>query len=202
MENILELIDKGGVLIYPLLVLLVWGLGIIVLKSFLMTRHRVIKPKVVEEVEQLLLKGKIPEAMSYCKQHPAPMSEVMLAAIINFEKSEDKLKEVLEEAGRQQIPAIKKYLTTLGTISSVAPLLGLLGTVVGMIQVFANLASQLVSLDRTLAGGISEALLTTACGMVVAMPTLAFYNHFTSKMQNLIIEMEKISLKMVRVLKR
>ncbi len=202
MENIPGLIDKGGVLIYPLLLLLVWGLGIIIVKSLLMTRGRVIKPAVVAEVEQLLLKGKIPEAMAYCKQHPAPMSEVMLAAILNYEKSEDKLKEVLEEAGRQQIPAIKKYLTTLGTIASVAPLLGLLGTVIGMIQVFANLASQSAVQANQLAGGISEALLTTACGMVVAMPTLAFYNHFSSKMQNLIIEMEKISLQMVRVLKR
>ena len=202
MAFFIDFLDKGGALIYPLLFLLVWGLAIIGIKSFQMSRKRVINPKMVEQVERLLLDRKILEAVSYCKKHPAPMLNVLLVAILNYEKSEEKLKEVLEEAGRQEVPIIKKYLTTLGTIASVSPLLGLLGTVIGMIGVFSELSAGGVVQANQLAGGISEALLTTACGMVIAMPTLAFYNHFTSKMQNLIIEMEKISLRMVRVLKQ
>ena len=130
------------------------------------------------------------------------MTRILLAGIINYEKSEAELKEILEEAGRQEIPLIRSNLAALGTIASVAPLLGLLGTVIGMIEVFATLARETSVNPTMLAGGISQALTTTAFGMVIAMPTLASYNYFISKVQTLIIEMEKVSLHMVAVLKR
>ncbi|MCH9674001.1 MAG: MotA/TolQ/ExbB proton channel family protein [Gammaproteobacteria bacterium] len=130
------------------------------------------------------------------------MTRILLAAIVNSDKAENDIKEILEEAGRQEVPGIRSHLTTLGTIASVSPLLGLLGTVIGMISVFTTLSEE-AGVDPTrLAGGISEALVTTAVGMVVAMPALACYNYFASKVQNLIIEMERISLHMVAVLKR
>ena len=156
----------------------------------------------IDKVEQLLLNKKIPEATAYCKQNSVPMTRILLAGIINYEKSEAELKEILEEAGRQEVPLIRSHLAALGTIASVAPLLGLLGTVVGMIDVFATLSEQTEVNPTMLAGGISTALVTTAFGMVIAMPTLASYNYFIAKVQTLIIEMEKISLHMVAVLKR
>ncbi len=122
--------------------------------------------------------------------------------MINYEKSEAELKEILEEAGRQEVPYIHSHLTALGTIASISPLLGLLGTVIGMISVFSVLAQETAINPNMLAGGISEALVTTAFGMVIAVPTLAFYNYFISRVQNLIIEMERISLRMVAVIKR
>jgi len=125
-----------------------------------------------------------------------------MAGILNYEKSEGELKETLEEAGRQEIPAIRAWLPALGTIASVAPLLGLLGTVIGMIEVFSTLSQDTAVNAGMLAGGISEALVTTAFGMVIAMPALAAYNYFVAKVQTLIIDMEKISLHMVAVLKR
>lgn len=200
--SIVDLIDKGGVLIYPLAVLAVWGIAIIVIKSATLRRDRIIVPDAVEELEALVVNGNIPEATAYCKKHPAPMTRILLAAIINYEKDEAALKESVEEAGRQELPRIQSHLTTLSTIASVSPLLGLFGTVLGMISVFSVLSQQANIEANMLAGGISEALVTTACGMAIAMPTLAFYNHFTSRVQNLIIEIEKISLHMVAVLKR
>lgn len=200
--SIAELLDKGGVLIYPLILLLIWGLYIIAVKSVTLRRDNVIKPQVIEHVETLLLEGKIPEATAYCKQNAVPMTRVLLAAILNYEKSEAELKEILEEAGRQEVPQIRSQLTALGTIASVAPLLGLLGTVLGMISVFATLSQETAINATMLAGGISEALVTTAFGLGIAMPTLAFYNYFISRVQNLIIEIEKVSLHMVAVLKR
>lgn len=200
--SIVDLIDKGGVLIYPLAVLAIWGIAIIVIKSATLRRDRIIVPDAVEQLEALVVNGNIPEATAYCKKHSAPMTRILLAAIINYEKDEAELKESVEEAGRQELPQIQSHLTTLSTIASVSPLLGLFGTVLGMISVFSVLSQQANIEANMLAGGISEALVTTACGMAIAMPTLAFYNHFTSRVQNLIIEIEKISLHMVAVLKR
>lgn len=200
--SVIEVFDKGGVLIYPLLVLLVWGLVIIAVKWFALRRENIINPGAVKEVEKLLLARKVPEATAYCKQNAAPMTRILEAAILNHDKNEGELKEILEEAGRQEVPKIRSQLTTLGTIASVAPLLGLLGTVLGMIEVFSELSREANVNASALAGGISEALITTACGMVIAMPTMAFYNFFTSQVQNLIIEIEKVSLHMIAVLKR
>jgi biopolymer transport protein ExbB len=202
MEFLAEVIESSGALLYPLVLLLLWGVVIIVIKWTQLRRARTINPEVIEKVEQLLLNKKIPEATAYCKQNAVPMTRILLAGIINYEKSESELKEILEEAGRQEVPLIRSHLAALGTIASVAPLLGLLGTVVGMIDVFSTLSQQSEVNPTMLAGGISTALVTTAFGMVIAMPTLAYYNYFIAKVQTLIIEMEKISLHMVAVLKR
>lgn len=202
MEFIAGVIEQGGVLIWPLVALLVWGIVIMLIKAAQLRRAKTINPDVIERIEQLLLNKKIPEATAYCKQNSVPMTRILLAGIINYEKTEAELKEILEEAGRQEVPLIRSHLAALGTIASVAPLLGLLGTVVGMIDVFSTLSQQTEVNPTMLAGGISTALVTTAFGMVIAMPTLASYNYFIAKVQTLIIEMEKISLHMVAVLKR
>jgi biopolymer transport protein ExbB len=202
MQFVADLIDKGGLLIYPLFVLLFWGVGIIIYKSMTLRREVIINPDVVKAVEKLVIAKNIPEATAHCKQHESPMTRVLMAGVINYEKSEAELKEILEEAGRQEMPLIRSHLTALSTIASVSPLLGLLGTVVGMISVFATLSQGTTVSPTMLAGGISEALVTTAFGMVIAMPTLAFYNYFLNRMQLLILEMERTSLRMVAILKR
>ena len=189
-------------LIYPLLGLLLWAIGIIIYKGLTLRRRLVINPQVVAHVEQLLIGRDVTEATVYCKQSPVPMTRILLAGIINYEKSEAELKEILEEAGRQEMQAIRSHLTALGTIASVAPLLGLLGTVIGMISVFAIISQESSINPSMLAGGISEALVTTAVGMVIAVPALAFHNFFINRLQHLVVEMERISLRTVAVLKR
>ena len=202
MSLIANMFAKGGPLVWPLLALFVWGVGIILHRVVTLRRERIIDPEVVGAVEKLLLAGKIPEATAYCKRHPLPMTRVLMAAILNHDRSESELKEVLEEAGRQEVPLIRRHLTALGTIASVSPLLGLFGTVLGMISVFATLSGEETVNAAMLAGGISEALITTALGMLVAMPTLAAYNYFVGRVQLLILEMERVSLHIVAVLKR
>jgi biopolymer transport protein ExbB len=201
-SSISYLFSAGGLLVYPLLLLLVAGLIIIVIKAIQLRRGRTIAPEMVDKIEGMLIDRKIPEATALCKQGSSPMSRVLMSGIVNYEKSEAELKEILEEAGRQEVPGIRAWLPTLGTIASVAPLLGLLGTVVGMIEVFSTLSEETSVNPSMLAGGISKALLTTAIGMVIAMPTLAAYNFFIAKVQNLIIEMEKTSLRIIAALKR
>lgn len=202
MAFISSIFQQGGLLVYPLIILLALAVVIIIYKGLQLRRQMIISPAVVERVEQFVLDNKVTEATAYCKQHSTPMSRVLMAGILNYEKSEGELKETLEEAGRQEIPSIRSWLPALGTIASVAPLLGLLGTVIGMIEVFSTLSLDTAVNAGMLAGGISEALVTTALGMVIAMPALAAYNYFVAKVQTLIIDMEKISLRMVTVLKR
>lgn len=202
MSTLVNLFSAGGILAYLLAILLIMGLAIIAYKAVQLTRKNVIAPGVVEKIEGYVVDRKIPEATALCKQSKAPMSRVLLSAIVNYEKSDSELKEILEETGRQEVPKIKAYLPALGTIASVAPLLGLLGTVLGMIEVFSTISQGSTVNPSMLAGGISKALLTTAFGMVIAMPTLAAYNYFIAKVQNLTIEMEKTSLHMVALLKR
>ncbi len=202
MQMVSDMVAKGGPLVWPLLALFAWAMGIIVHRMLTLRRERIIDPEVVSAVEKLLLERKIPEATAYCKRHPRPMTRVLMAAILNHDRNEAELKEVLEEAGRQEVPHIRRHLTALGTIASVSPLLGLFGTVLGMISVFTTLSSEETVNAAMLAGGISEALITTALGMLVAMPSLAGYNYFVSRVQLLILEMERVSLHMVAVLKR
>ena len=197
-----QFLARGGPLVYPLGGLLVWALGIILFKAVTLRRSRTVNPGVIERVEQLLLNRKLPEATAFCQDNPLPITRILMAGIVNYEKSESELKEILEEAGRQEVPGIRSHLTALGTIASLAPLLGLLGTVLGMISVFSTLSQGSAVDPSMLAGGISEALVTTALGMGIAMPALACYNYFVTKVQNLIIEMERVSLHMVGVLKR
>jgi len=202
MDSIFGLFEKGGVLVYPLFMLLIWGLTIIIIKTIKLRREKIINPTAVQGIEEMLLDDKIPEATAYCKQNSLPMTRIILAGILNYERSEAELKEILEDASRQELPGIRRHLTALGTIASASPLLGLLGTVIGMISVFATLSEEANVNPGMLAGGISEALITTACGLVIAMPTLIFHNFFRTRVQSLIIEMEKISLRMVAILKR
>ena len=202
MDSIFGLFEKGGVLVYPLFMLLIWGLTIIIIKTIKLRREKIINPTVIQSIEEMLLDDKIPEATAYCKQNSLPMTRIILAGILNYERSEAELKEILEDASRQELPGIRRHLTALGTIASASPLLGLLGTVIGMISVFATLSTEANVNPGMLAGGISEALITTACGLVIAMPTLIFHNFFRSRVQSLVIEMEKISLRMVAILKR
>ena len=202
MDSIFGLFEKGGVLVYPLFMLLIWGLTIIIIKAIKLRHEKIINPAVIQGIEEMLLEDKIPEATAYCKQNSLPMTRIILAGILNYERSEAELKEILEDASRQELPGIRRHLTALGTIASASPLLGLLGTVIGMISVFATLSTEANVNPGMLAGGISEALVTTACGLVSAMPTLIFHNFFRTRVQSLIIEMEKISLRMVAILKR
>lgn len=199
---IVDIYQKGGIVVVLLTALALWALVIIVLKARHLRRDRIISPAVVQQVEQLLLAGKLAEATAYCKQTSVPMTRIILAGVLNYDREEAELKERLEEAGRQEVPGIRRHLTELRTIASVAPLLGLFGTVIGMISVFDTLAQGETIRATDLAGGISQALITTAVGLVVAMPAMAFYNDFSNRVTTLIIEMERIALRMAAILKR
>lgn len=193
---------KGGILMVPIGLCSVLAVAI-VLERFILLRHpRVISPDVIRQVENYLREGETSEALTLCRRRGTAIARILHSGIANHEKSKSEIKEIIEDAGRHEVPSLERYLGVLGTIASISPLLGLLGTVTGMIKVFNVIAARGVGHPGALAGGISEALITTAAGLVVAIPSLVFYNYFVTKADGLIIEMEKASLRMLDILKR
>jgi len=130
----------------------------------------------------------------------SPLGRILAAGLMNRHASREIMKEAIEDTGRHVVHELERYINTLGTIAAISPLLGLLGTVIGMIQVFSTITSQGVGNPSALAGGISQALITTAAGMVVAIPSLMAYRYFRGKVNMLVIRMEQQALRMVEVL--
>jgi len=198
----LDFIIKGGPVMAPILLCSVISLAIIVERGLSLRRQRILRYEILQRIEELLRDRKIPEATTLCKRYPSSMTRILLAAILNHDKTRPEIKEIIEDAGRHEVPVLERYLSVLGTIASVATLLGLLGTIAGMIKTFNVIAALGYGHPEALAGGISEALITTAAGLGVAIPTLVVYNYFTSKVDALVIEMEKNSVRMLNILKR
>jgi biopolymer transport protein ExbB len=198
----IELIIKGGPVMAPILLCSVISVAIIVERSLSLRRNRILRYDILQRIEELLRDRKIPEASTLCKRYPSSMTRILLAAILNHDKTRQEIKEIIEDAGRHEVPVLERYLTVLGTIASISTLLGLLGTITGMIKTFNVIAALGYGHPEALAGGISEALITTAAGLGVAIPTVVLYNVFTSKVDSLVIEMEKNSLRMLNILKR
>ena len=128
------------------------------------------------------------------------LGQILTAGIINRESDRDRIKESIEEQGREVVHELEQFLDTLGTIAAISPLLGLLGTVIGMIQVFAQITTHGVGNPAVLADGISQALITTATGLSIAIVTLIFYRYFRRRVDTYVVEIEKEAIKMVDVL--
>lgn len=189
----LAFLEKGGVLMYPLLICSILTLAIILERFFNLRREKLFLPEVTKFIDSLLDTKELPKALELCHKHPAPLTNVIKAGIDNRHLEREQIKEAIIDAGRQEVPVLEKNLIVLGTIAGISPLLGLLGTVTGMIKVFQVISAQGVGQASALAGGISEALITTATGLAIAVPALVAYNYYLHKAQGLILELEKYS---------
>jgi biopolymer transport protein ExbB len=198
----IEFLWRGGVLMLPILLCSVLALGIVIERLFNLRKKRVVREDVMEGVESMLRENQLSEAGMLCRRNSSSMSRILLVALLNHKKDRAEIKELIEDAGRQEIPNLERYLNLLGTIAGIAPLLGLLGTVAGMIRVFDVISAAGVGHPNALAGGISEALITTAAGLTVAIPALVFHSYFVNKADGLVLEMEKHSMRLLSILKR
>ena len=197
----LSFIIKGGVFMYPIIVCSILSLAIFFEKIWGLRRKKNIPPSFLNEIEQLMKKKNVSEALELCDSNRSPISRIFSAGIKNYGKRREVIKERIEEVGRREASILERYLEALATIASISTLLGLLGTIAGMIKIFSVISSQSVVNPGTLAGGISEALYTTAAGLTVAIPTLVFYRYLSSKSNFLVIEMEECSAQMVELIK-
>lgn len=197
----LDFIIKGGVFIYPIIICSIISLTIFMEKIWSLKRNRVIPVTFLDTIERLLKKEDIAEALKLCGENSSSISRIFSAGIKNYGKRREIIKERIEEVGRREAVVLGRYVEALATIASVSTLLGLLGTIAGMIKIFSVISLQSVVNPSTLAGGISEALYTTAAGLTVAIPTLIFYRYLSSKSNSLIVEMEECSAQMVELIK-
>jgi biopolymer transport protein ExbB len=196
----LELISKGGVIMYPLMLCSIISLAIIIERAWSLRRRNVISSSFVIKVEDLIRKEMISEAISFCKMNQSAISNILMSGINHYGRSRDVVKEVIEDAGKKEVGGLQQYLNLLGGAAAIAPLLGLLGTVTGMIRTFNVINLQGVGDPQSMAGGISEALITTATGLVIGIPALAMFKYFQGKADILVLEMELSSFKMIDLL--
>lgn len=197
----LELMKAGGWLMWPILACSVVAMAIILERLWSLRRRRVMPPGLLEQVWQWQRDQTLtPERIQSLSQG-SPLGRLLSAGLINRNHSREVMKEAINDVGRQVVADLERYLNTLGTIASVSPLLGLLGTVFGMIDIFTVIIDAGVGNPGVLAGGISEALLTTAAGLTVAIPSLMFHRYFNGRVNQFALAMEEEALNLVEVIK-
>ncbi len=198
MEQIIDFFVKGGFVIYPLLLCSILGLAIVIEKSLALRRKKVIVPEIVNVLENIKGADDIGLALSICEKHQGPFANIIRCGLENRELPKEEIKEALDDQGRHEVHNLERGLVVLETIAGIAPLLGLLGTVIGILKVF-NVISQIgVGQTTALSGGISEALITTIVGLSIGIPAVVVYNFFTNRAESLVLEIEKHSALLVK----
>jgi len=196
----LEVFEKGGFLMYPIFICSLFALTIFFERMFYLKSVKTKSKRFVERVKNLVKKGSIELAVSACRKSPTPISQIMLAGLMKYGRGREQIKEAIEDSANQEIPLLERNLSFLSTIGNITPLLGLLGTVFGMIKAFNVISIMGVGQPEALAGGISEALLTTAFGLSVAIPTIVIYNYLNHRVEKLIREMEVSCVDLIELL--
>ena len=196
------IILSGGVIIWPIILLSIISLAIVLEKTWNLSRDIIVPRNLTENLISLVGDDSLTEKKIKKMSNDSVLGSIF-AKLIN-EKNYDKanLRLKAEEVGRFEVNRLEQYLSLLGTIATVSPILGLLGTVMGMINIFSNLLESNLGSVSPLAGGIAEALVTTAAGLVVAIPTLIFYRHFTRIIENYALELEEESNKLIDYLSK
>lgn len=195
-----EIVIAGGWLMLPIIACSIIALAIIVERLWTLQDKRVIPGQLVAQVWHWERNDQLDKEQILKLRVNSPLGNILAAGLFNRDKEREIMKEAIEETGRYIVHELERYLNSLGTVAAVTPLLGLLGTVIGMIKVFANLTTHGVGNIGSLAGGISEALITTAAGLVVAIPSLMFYRYFRGRVDELVVAMEQEAIKLVEVM--
>jgi biopolymer transport protein ExbB len=197
---VFELVKAGGWLMWPIIACSVIAMAIVVERLWIYRRRRVLPTNLVAQIWQLHQKNQLTAAHIQTVRKSSPLGRILAAGLMNRMHAREVMKEAIEEEGRQVVHELERYLNTLGTIANISPLLGLLGTVIGMIKVFAAITTSGVGNPGVLAGGISEALITTAAGLSVAIPAVIFHRYLSGKVDRIVLSMEEQALKMVEVM--
>jgi biopolymer transport protein ExbB len=186
-----ELIRAGGWVMWPIMACAAMSLAIILERFWTLRRREVAPPDLGREVREWAAANKLDPAHFDALRQTSPLGELLAGALEVRHRARDQIKERLEDIGRHVAHDMERFLNTLGTIAGIAPLLGLLGTVFGMIRMFLGILDSGVGDASRLAGGIGEALVSTAAGLCVAIPALMFYRYFRGLVAEYVIEMEK-----------
>lgn len=194
-----SIIQAAGWPIWPLILASIISVAIIAERFYSLRTSAVAPKSLLPEVQSWLQKGGLAKDACARLENHSPLGEVFSSALCNVDTSREVMKEAIEESGRAVAHKLDRYLTTLGTIATVSPLLGLLGTVIGMVELFGAFTATGHDVAQ-FARGISVALYNTAMGIIVAVPSMIFYRHFRAKVDSLIIEMEQEAIKLVEII--
>ena len=196
----LEIVQAGGWLMVPILLCSVVAAAISVERLWTLQRSRITPKNLLAQVWGALKNNEMDAQRLRDLRGSSPLGQVLAAGVANARRGREVMKEAMQEAASQVSHDLERYLTSLGIIASISPLLGLLGTVVGMIQVFTALMLEGTGNANVLAGGISQALITTAAGLSVAIPAIMFHRFFLRRVDELVVTMEQEAVKLVEIM--
>ena len=186
----------------PIILGSILALAIVLERFWSLRRPSIMPPGLLQQVLKQLRDGELDAEKLRAIELGSPLGRILAAGVRNRHRTHEQMKERIEEAGRQVVHELERYLNTLGTIASISPMLGLLGTVFGMIQVFSVITTVGVGNPHVLAGGIAQALITTAAGLIVAIPALIFHRYFRGLVHSLTLEMEAQAIQFVDTIQR
>ncbi len=198
----LEIIFAGGWLMVPIILCSILALTIIAERLWALRRSQVVPVGLGGQVEEWAARHELDRRHIEQLRSGSALGRVLAAALVNRHRPRELIKEAVEDTGRHVVYRLERFLNTLGTIAGISPLLGLLGTVIGMIKVFSTILEQGVGNANVLAGGISEALITTAAGLTVAIPSFFFYRYFKGRVEEYVVSMEEQAINLIEAIER
>ncbi|MGB2869644.1 MAG: MotA/TolQ/ExbB proton channel family protein [Bacteroidota bacterium] len=192
--NLIDLFLRGGMVMWPILLCSVIGLVVIIERWLVLRRAKVDPGQFMMRLRSVLQKGDLLAAISFCNKTKVPLAHLMKKGLEKYPDGHERVREAIENAGKEEAFKLEQRLGVLANVAGIAPLLGFLGTVTGMIGAFRTMERLSgAATPADLAGGIWEALLTTAFGLIVGIPAYGFYNHFVSRVNRFVFEMESAS---------
>ncbi|MCX7821656.1 MAG: MotA/TolQ/ExbB proton channel family protein [Brevinematales bacterium] len=194
--------QQGGPVMYLILLASIVGLAVFIERWFYLEKVKQNARMINERMKEKLKGLRLDEAIAVCENHPGAASNIIKAGLEVASKSREEIEKAMEDAAKFEIPKLQKNLPVLGTIVSISTLLGLLGTVLGMIISSSVLATKGMSDPAKLIGGIAQALITTAYGLIVAIPAVVAYNYLNAKIENIVNEIEVSTIELIKLLKK
>ena len=199
-----EFMQKGGPIMWPILLCSVFAFAIVIERLIKLKREQIDTKSFMEQISKSLKRNKIMEALDLCDRTGGPIANILKAGILKHDRPRHEVREAIEDASIHEVPRLERNLPVLATVAHVSPLLGLLGTVTGMVAAFQVIESKATSLNPInpgdLAGGIWEALLTTVLGLCVAIPTYVAYNYLVSRVDGFVLDMERSATDLLNIL--
>ena len=195
-----EIVQAGGWLMAPIILCAIIAMGIILERYWTLAEKRVIPEDLTSKVWAWVKRDALDQSQIQSLHQGSPLGQILAAGLINRDRKRTVMKDSIEDTGRHVVHELERYLDTLGTIAAISPLLGLLGTVIGMVKVFTAITTHGVGNPTVLAGGIAEALITTAAGLTVAIPTVFSQYLFVHWVNRFVLEMQESSVKFLDAL--
>ena len=199
-----EFISKGGPIMYIIIFCSIMAFAVFLERMLYLRSARIDTSKFMQEISTKVKSNKVMAAIDMCNATGGPIARILKSGIMKYDRVRQDIKEAIEDAGVHEVPLLEKNLGVLATIAHISPLLGLLGTVVGMLKAFQVIEAKATTMvpvnPGDLAGGIWEALITTVAGLAVAIPTYVAYNYLVSRVDNFVLDMEKSATELVNIL--